>query len=141
MMEGEGEAIGRKCIELALAGDLTAIKLVLDRVAPARKGRPIPTIDVKKGEGSVEALLRAVLEGVISPDEGKSIVDMIESAARTAADSALADMREKQLELMRQTAADSATQSVLLVPMPATPEEWERFALHTQRALKASAKE
>ena len=35
--------------------------VVMDRIAPVRKGRAIPTIDVKKDEGNIEALLRAVL--------------------------------------------------------------------------------
>jgi hypothetical protein len=38
-MEADGENISRKAVELALAGDLTAIRIVLDRlVSPARGG-------------------------------------------------------------------------------------------------------
>src|SRR5215203_6185263 len=41
LLDGEAEAIGRKAIERALAGDTTAIRLCLERIAPARRDRPI----------------------------------------------------------------------------------------------------
>ncbi|MEM1152189.1 MAG: DUF5681 domain-containing protein [Pseudomonadota bacterium] len=41
LMEGEADAITRKAIDAALAGDMTAIKLCLDRIAPPRKGAPV----------------------------------------------------------------------------------------------------
>ena len=39
LMEGEAEALTRKAIEMGLAGDLTALRLCLDRIAPARRER------------------------------------------------------------------------------------------------------
>ena len=36
LLEGEGEAITRKAIEAAKAGDMVAIRLVLDRICPPR---------------------------------------------------------------------------------------------------------
>ena len=41
LLDGEGEAITRKAIEAAKAGDMVAIRLVLDRICPPRKSRPI----------------------------------------------------------------------------------------------------
>src|SRR5918998_3546498 len=41
LLDGEAESLTRKAIELALAGDTTALRLCLDRLAPPRKGRPI----------------------------------------------------------------------------------------------------
>jgi hypothetical protein len=38
LLEGEAEALARKAVELALAGDTAALKLVLDRLLP--KGPP-----------------------------------------------------------------------------------------------------
>src|SRR5687768_6523834 len=38
LLEGEAEALARKAVELALAGDTVALRLVLDRLLP--KGRP-----------------------------------------------------------------------------------------------------
>src|SRR5215211_1110997 len=41
MLEGEAEAITRKAIELAKGGDLTAIRLCLDRLLPVRRDRHV----------------------------------------------------------------------------------------------------
>jgi hypothetical protein len=41
LLDGESEALTRKAIELALGGDITALRLCLDRVLPPRKDRPI----------------------------------------------------------------------------------------------------
>ncbi len=101
MMEGEAEAITRHCIDLAKRGDPTAMRLVMDRIAPVRKGRPIPKLEKRDGETSIEALLRAVLDGEIAPEEGKEVVGLIESAARVAATQVLADMRQRQMEAIQ----------------------------------------
>jgi len=41
LMEGEGEALTRKAVELALTGDRAALRLCLDRIAPCPKDTPI----------------------------------------------------------------------------------------------------
>ena len=39
LLDGEAEAITRKAIELAKTGDITAIRLCLERIIPARRDR------------------------------------------------------------------------------------------------------
>ena len=53
LLDGEGEELTRKAIELAKDGDLTALKLCLERICPPRKSRPISIDlpDVKTSEG------------------------------------------------------------------------------------------
>ena len=41
LLDGDAEAITRKAIDAAKAGDMVAIRLVLDRICPPRKTRPI----------------------------------------------------------------------------------------------------
>ena len=41
IMSGEGAAITRSVITAALNGDMTACKIILDRIAPIRRGRPV----------------------------------------------------------------------------------------------------
>jgi Family of unknown function (DUF5681) len=41
LLEGEAEAIGRKAIEMAKGGDMAAIRVCMDRLAPARRGAAI----------------------------------------------------------------------------------------------------
>ena len=40
LLEGEGEALTRKAIELAKAGDMTALRLCLDRLGAAAQRQP-----------------------------------------------------------------------------------------------------
>ena len=142
MMEGEAEAITRHCIDLAKRGDPTAMRIVMDRIAPVRKGRPIPKLEKRDGETSIEALLRAVLEGEIAPEEGKEVVGLIESAARVAATQILADMRQRQMEAF-QKAADSGgvPGGVMLVPMLGGLDDWESAVLKQPQHLKLTVKE
>jgi hypothetical protein len=41
LLEGEGEALTRKAIELAKAGDMQALRLCMDRLAPPRRDSPV----------------------------------------------------------------------------------------------------
>ena len=140
MMEGEAEAITRRCIDLAKAGDPTALKIVMDRIAPVRKGRPLQGLARRSNESSVEALLRAVLEGELTPDEGKDVVGMIESAARIAATKALSDMRQQAVEELRCAGAKALGAGVMIVPV-ADVTAWEASSILTQQQLKAKVRE
>src|SRR3954447_18748255 len=41
LFDGESEALTRRCIEAALSGDPTALRLALDRILPPRRDRPV----------------------------------------------------------------------------------------------------
>ena len=41
LLEGEAEAIGRKCIERAKEGDPVALRLAMERIAPVGRGRSV----------------------------------------------------------------------------------------------------
>jgi hypothetical protein len=141
MLEGEGERIARVAIERALAGDPVALKLVLDRIAPVRKGRSLPTIDVKDGEGKIEALLRAVLDGELTPDEGQSVIGLIESAARIQVAHALEDQRRAQLDALKKAQESGAVQGgVMLVPV-LDLQNWDAQAQTDQQQLKSRVRE
>ena len=42
LLEGEAETITRKCIDLALEGDHTALRLCLSRILPVKREKGIP---------------------------------------------------------------------------------------------------
>jgi hypothetical protein len=42
LMADDAEGVVRKVVEAAVAGDMTAARLILDRIAPPRRGRPVP---------------------------------------------------------------------------------------------------
>lgn len=137
LLEGEGEKLTRKAIDLALSGDTTALKLCIDRIIPPRKGRPLPKLERKEGENPVETLLRAVLDGHVTPEEGRDVVSMVESAARVAATQILADMRREQIQaIQKATDAGAIPGGVMLVPLGGSLDDWEAAALGKQNALK-----
>ena len=83
LFEGEAEEIGRTAIELAKAGDTTAIRLVMERIIPACKDTPL-TLDLPKLETMQDALdmqsliISAVASGEITPSEGKALTELVE---------------------------------------------------------------
>ncbi len=102
LLDGEGEKLTRKAIELALAGDLTALKLCLERICPPRKSRPIAIDlpDVKTGEGvsqAQSAVVQAVGEGELTPEEGQILSNILE-ARRKSIETADHERRLGELE-------------------------------------------
>ncbi|MEN2786072.1 DUF5681 domain-containing protein [Sphingomonas qilianensis] len=82
LLNGEGEALTRKAIEMALEGDTVALRLCLERLVPPRKDSPI-TIDlppITTASDVVEAsatVLSAVGAGEISPDEAGRVMALL----------------------------------------------------------------
>ena len=84
LLDGEAEALTRKAIELAKAGDMAALRLCMDRLAPPRKDRlvmfELPTItcaaDAVKASA---ALVAAVADGDLTPAEAGELGKLIEA--------------------------------------------------------------
>ena len=84
LMEGQAEAITRRVVNAALEGDMVAIKMVLDRLVPARKSRPIqidlpPTIDAGGVALAQARVVASVAGGEITPDEGMALSGLLEA--------------------------------------------------------------
>ncbi len=80
----EAEAIVRKIVEKAKAGDLTAAKLVVERLWPVPKGRPIevslpPINTVTDVLKAMSAIAAAVSAGTLSSDEARDLAALIET--------------------------------------------------------------
>ncbi len=102
LLEGEAEAITRKAIEMAKKGDTIALRLVLDRVAPLRRGRPVlfelPVIEKASDlAGALGSLLRAMASGKMTPDEAAVIAGVMETKRR-AIETGELEQRLDQLE-------------------------------------------
>jgi len=87
-MRGEADAVVRAVIEKAKEGDMLAAKIILDRVAPLRKGRPIEIdIPAAKSAGDIANamanLIIAMAAGEITPDEAATVASVIEVRRRT----------------------------------------------------------
>jgi hypothetical protein len=66
---------------------MTAARLVLDRIAPPRKGRPV-AIDLPAVETpadvvtAIGALVTAVADGALTPDEAATVAGLLEAKRR-----------------------------------------------------------
>jgi hypothetical protein len=84
LMEDGAEAITKKVIELAEAGDLAAARLVIERLAPPVRERPIeveiPNTENADGVSKAQqAVLEAVGCGELLPGEGQILAGIIEA--------------------------------------------------------------
>ena len=82
LLDGEAETITRKAIELAKGGDITAMRLCLERIIPARKDRPVsfslPQIQTAADTVKASAaLLNAVAAGELTPSEAAELGKLV----------------------------------------------------------------
>ena len=107
LLEGDAEALTRKAIEKALEGDMTAIRLCLDRLCPPRKDRPVslklPQVaTTRETVEAIRSVLEAVGDGDITPSEGQALAAMIETQRRTLEtediERRLAELEKRQAE-------------------------------------------
>src|SRR5262245_18755487 len=78
LLDGQTTALTQKAIDLALAGDITALRLCLDRILTPRKDRPVaftlPPIETAQDAAkSISAVLAAVAAGDITPADAGEI--------------------------------------------------------------------
>jgi hypothetical protein len=100
-----GEAILEKMVEAAKSGDMRAAEIILARIWPIKKGRPVslqlPLIktaqDVVTAVGVVAV---AVGTGDITPDEGQAVASILE-AKRKAIETVDLESRVAALEQER----------------------------------------
>lgn len=84
LLEGQHKKLTKVAIDKALEGDMTAMRLCLDRIAPARKDAPIsfdlPAITtVADTVSASSALLGAVAAGEVTPDEAGRVMALLTS--------------------------------------------------------------
>jgi hypothetical protein len=87
LLEGEGEALTRKAIELAKAGDMQALRLCLDRLVPPRKDSPVafdlPEMKtINDAVPAMGALVKAVGQGDLTPTEAGELTKMVQAFAK-----------------------------------------------------------
>ena len=88
MLEGQQEALTQAAIDKALEGDVTALRLCLDRIAPARKDAPVsfdlPAIETAEDAAkAARAILRAIADGDVTPMEAATVMAVVEQFRRT----------------------------------------------------------
>ena len=102
LLDGEAELLTRKAVERALAGDTVALKLCLDRIAPARKDRSVtfraPAVRTAEDvPAALGAVFKAVAQGELTTSEASMIAGIVEKF-RAAYEIAELDRRVAAIE-------------------------------------------
>jgi Family of unknown function (DUF5681) len=86
LLDGEAEALTRKAIERALEGDSVALKLCLERLLPPRRDRAAPfdmppLKEAADCRDAFAAVVAAVADGELTPNEGTTMAKLIDGFA------------------------------------------------------------
>lgn len=104
LLDGQANALTQKAIDLALTGDLTALRLCLERILPPRKDRPVsfylpPITSALEALTALSALLAAVSSGDLTPSEAAEIGKLVDGYVKATETNELAE-RLARLEKM-----------------------------------------
>jgi len=83
LMRDDAKEIVQAVVTAAKAGDMVAAKIVLDRISPARKGRPIhfELPEARTAEDisvALAAVVGAMANGKLTPDEAAMVASVLE---------------------------------------------------------------
>lgn len=89
LLDGEAEALTRKAVDLALAGDTTALRLCLERLCPPAREKPISPalplpnkLTAEKLPQALEIIVKAVASGDLLPGEGQTLTGMLNALGK-----------------------------------------------------------
>lgn len=87
LLDGEAEALTRKAIDQALAGDTVALRLCLERILPARKESPIrlalPVLtNAGDAASAMAAITAAVADGGVTAGEAAALSALVSAFAK-----------------------------------------------------------
>jgi len=87
LLAGEGEALTRKAVELALAGDPAALRLCLERIVGPYRERAVeftmpPIRNAADLAGAMAAVADAAAQGAVTPREAMQFGHVIEAYVR-----------------------------------------------------------
>ncbi|KPJ67178.1 MAG: hypothetical protein AMJ43_05865 [Coxiella sp. DG_40] len=80
MLDSHKDTLFDKALELALAGNEQMLKLLLDRILPAKpKDNPLPEIGGLDGNVAEQCnkVMSLIANGIITPDEGNSLLSAL----------------------------------------------------------------
>jgi Family of unknown function (DUF5681) len=83
LMSGDAEAVVRAVIDAAKGGDMTAAKIILDRIAPPCRGRPVrldlpPIVGAADLVKALAAVADTMARGILSAEEAQAAAAVLE---------------------------------------------------------------
>jgi Family of unknown function (DUF5681) len=87
LLAGRAEAIGQKLVELAENGDIAAIRICMDRLAPARRDEPVevelPPIEMPADSvAAAETIVAGVAAGALTASEAADLAKVVDVYVR-----------------------------------------------------------
>jgi hypothetical protein len=122
VLEDDAEAIARKAVDMAKAGDIAAIRICMDRLAPARRNDAIvfELPPIERATDTVVAaatIVTAVAAGDLAPSEAADLAKVIDIYLRALATGSFEE-RLAQLESAAETCpAPAATRRTPITPI------------------------
>ena len=87
LLEGEAEALVGKVVQLALEGDLTCLRICLERLVPPKKDVPIeidlPDVGAVADIPKLFSVLTAKIREGITPSEARTVMDLAEGVRKS----------------------------------------------------------
>src|SRR5262245_45808377 len=108
LFDGQAEGVCNAVIKKALKGDMIAARIVVDRICPPRKDRPIKfelpesLITARDVSEALSGVIAQTAKGDISPDEATNVTALLE-AKRRAIETCELEARLGALEKTLQT--------------------------------------
>jgi hypothetical protein len=104
LIDGQSELLVQKAVAMALGGDASVMRALLDRLLPPRRERPVsiqmPKIETPKGLiDASSALMQSVADGEIAPGEAASLSTLIANVAQAISTADLAERIAKLEEV------------------------------------------
>ena len=105
LLDGEAEALTRKAVELALEGNMQALKLCIERLVPMKKERALaielPVIEaVAELPRLTSAILAAVGRGELEPGQAAALASLVANHGKvlelTELEKRISALEEKQ---------------------------------------------
>src|SRR5262249_24559088 len=104
LLDGESEGLTRKAVELALAGDPTALRLCIERILPPCRERAVrfelpPIENAADVSVAMNAVTSALARGIITPGEAERIANVVEPFARASATTKRSELAVDPLQI------------------------------------------
>ena len=102
LLDGESKALIRKAIDMALAGDMAAMRLVIERILPPRRERPLqfelpPLQTAADAMPAISRIAEGVGQGELSESEARTLVGLVHTFIQGLAQ-VQTDLRLAELE-------------------------------------------
>jgi hypothetical protein len=87
LLDGQATALTQKAIDVALTGDIQALRLCMDRILPPRKDSPVAfdlpeMTTLNDAVPAMGALVKAVGQGDLTPTEAGELTKMVQAFAK-----------------------------------------------------------